>query len=261
MSRIVRYSARSSCRRAACRHRHLSLHRHRGVDAAPQAARWRALRRGARRSPRILRDAFAEHGGHEIDTQGDSFFVAFRRAKDAVSRGHRVPAPARRARLARRHRAPRAHGHSHGRAGGGRRAICRARREPGRAHLQRPVTAARCSSRRRRASCSVTTRSRTSTLRDLGEHQLKDMDGPERLYQVVAPGLRGDFPALKTAAPPPPSRAARASSPRRPPRRWRSRWRRPGRRVLIAATFAAALVGATVGVLATQGGGSTARRR
>jgi class 3 adenylate cyclase len=33
---------------------------------------------------RILREAFAEHGGHEIDTQGDSFFVAFRRAKDAV---------------------------------------------------------------------------------------------------------------------------------------------------------------------------------
>ena len=34
---------------------------------------------------RILRAAFAEHGGHEIDTQGDSFFIAFRRAKDAVS--------------------------------------------------------------------------------------------------------------------------------------------------------------------------------
>ena len=25
-------------------------------------------------------------------------------------------------------------------------------------------------------------------LRDLGEHQLKDMDEPERLYQLVAPG-------------------------------------------------------------------------
>jgi hypothetical protein len=41
------------------------------------------------------------------------------------------------------------------------------------------------------------------TLRDLGEHQLKDMDEPERIYQLVAPGLREDFPALKTAAPPP----------------------------------------------------------
>ena len=34
---------------------------------------------------RLLREAFAEYGGHEIDTQGDSFFVAFRRAKDAVA--------------------------------------------------------------------------------------------------------------------------------------------------------------------------------
>jgi class 3 adenylate cyclase len=33
---------------------------------------------------RILREAFAEHGGDEIDTQGDSFFIAFRRAKDAL---------------------------------------------------------------------------------------------------------------------------------------------------------------------------------
>jgi DNA-binding SARP family transcriptional activator len=34
---------------------------------------------------RILRQAFAAHGGHEVDAQGDSFFVAFRRAKDAVA--------------------------------------------------------------------------------------------------------------------------------------------------------------------------------
>jgi class 3 adenylate cyclase len=34
---------------------------------------------------RLLREAFAAHGGHEIDTQGDSFFVAFRRARDAVA--------------------------------------------------------------------------------------------------------------------------------------------------------------------------------
>src|SRR5207245_7879142 len=34
---------------------------------------------------RILRGSFEEAGGHEIDTQGDSFFVAFRRAGDAVA--------------------------------------------------------------------------------------------------------------------------------------------------------------------------------
>ena len=32
----------------------------------------------------LLRVAFTAHNGHEIDTQGDSFFVAFGRALDAV---------------------------------------------------------------------------------------------------------------------------------------------------------------------------------
>ena len=31
---------------------------------------------------RILRAAFTEHEGQEIDTQGDAFFVAFWRARD-----------------------------------------------------------------------------------------------------------------------------------------------------------------------------------
>jgi class 3 adenylate cyclase len=30
---------------------------------------------------RLLREAFAEHGGHEIDTAGDGFFVAFDSAR------------------------------------------------------------------------------------------------------------------------------------------------------------------------------------
>ncbi len=33
---------------------------------------------------RLLRDAFARHDGHEVDTQGDAFFFAFARASDAV---------------------------------------------------------------------------------------------------------------------------------------------------------------------------------
>ena len=94
------------------------------------------------------------------------------------------------------------------------------------------------------------------SLRDLGEHRLKDMDEPERLYQLVAPGLREGFPELKTAAPPP-SRVAKVSSRR--PRRKRS----PG---LAAARAAGAdrrdlrgrAVGVAFGVLSTQGGGSTA---
>lgn len=34
---------------------------------------------------RIVRAAFGEHGGTEIDTQGDSFFFSFPRARDAVA--------------------------------------------------------------------------------------------------------------------------------------------------------------------------------
>src|SRR5438132_11996087 len=34
---------------------------------------------------RVLREAFANHGGVEVDTQGDAFFVAFARARDAVA--------------------------------------------------------------------------------------------------------------------------------------------------------------------------------
>jgi class 3 adenylate cyclase len=34
---------------------------------------------------RVLREAFAQHSGVEVDTQGDAFFVVFSRAKDAVA--------------------------------------------------------------------------------------------------------------------------------------------------------------------------------
>src|SRR5439155_11790145 len=33
--------------------------------------------------------------------------------------------------------------------------------------------------------------------RDLGEHTLKDLDRPERLYQLVVPDLPSDFPPLR----------------------------------------------------------------
>jgi predicted ATPase/class 3 adenylate cyclase len=35
-------------------------------------------------------------------------------------------------------------------------------------------------------------------LRALGEHRLKDLQRPERVFQLVAPGLAADFPALRT---------------------------------------------------------------
>ena len=36
------------------------------------------------------------------------------------------------------------------------------------------------------------------TLRDMGERRLKDLARPERVFQLVAPDLRADFPPLKT---------------------------------------------------------------
>jgi hypothetical protein len=36
-------------------------------------------------------------------------------------------------------------------------------------------------------------------LQDLGEHELKDLPAPERLYQLTGAGLRSDFPPLRTA--------------------------------------------------------------
>src|SRR3989337_1209717 len=36
------------------------------------------------------------------------------------------------------------------------------------------------------------------TLRDLGEHRLKDLTRPERIFQVVASDVPGDFPSIKS---------------------------------------------------------------
>ena len=35
-------------------------------------------------------------------------------------------------------------------------------------------------------------------LRELGEHRLKDLERPERVFQLVAPGMPADFPPLRS---------------------------------------------------------------
>jgi len=149
---------------------------------------------------RIVRDALAAHDGWEIDTQGDSFFAAFRRAKDAVG----AAVDAQRALAA--HEWPRNTQlrvrmgmHTGEPAVGGERyvglGVHRAARIAAAGHGGQVLV-------------SQTTRGLLRddpppdvTLRDLGEHELKDMDEPERIYQVVAPGLETEFTALKTSAP------------------------------------------------------------
>jgi YVTN family beta-propeller protein len=206
---------------------------------------------------RILREAFAEHGGHEIDTQGDSFFVAFRRAKDAAA-----------AAIACQH-GLRAHAWPDDRELKVRMGIHTGEPSVGGAryvglgvHRAARICAAGYGGQ---ILVSQTTRELLRddpvpdvSLRDLGEHQLKDLDEPERIYQLTAPGLEENFPPLKTAASTPfegrEGELAQAAA-----QELSKRWRRPRRLALIGATFAAAAIGVSLGVLLTQGGGSEAR--
>jgi peptide/nickel transport system substrate-binding protein len=205
---------------------------------------------------RILREVFAAHDGHEIDTQGDSFFAAFGRAKDAVAAAvdgqrrlaaHEWPDGADlRVRMGLHTGEPAAAGERYVGLG-----VHRAARISATGHGGQVLV-------------SQATRELLRddplpdiSLRDLGEHQLKDLDEPERLYQLVAPGFEETFPPLTTAAPAPfegrENELAEAAA-----EKMAAPWRRPGRRTLTLATFGAAVIGVVAGVLLTQGGGSTA---
>ncbi len=148
---------------------------------------------------RILREVVAEHGGHEIDTQGDSFFVAFRRAKDAVT-----AAIACQRRLAEHAWPDRTELRVRMGIHTGEPAVGRERYVGLGVHRAARICAAGHGGQ---VLVSQTTRELLRddpiegvSFRDLGEHQLKDMDEPERIYQLTAPGLQADFAKLKTAA-------------------------------------------------------------
>jgi class 3 adenylate cyclase/streptogramin lyase len=182
---------------------------------------------------RLLREAFAAHGGTEVDNQGDAFFVAFARAKDAVLAAadaqrafasHTWPGDASvRVRMGVHtgeaqvaidryvglsvHRAARISAVGHG----------------GQV-LVSPTTAGLLEDEDQLPGIS---------LRDLGEHPLKDIERPVRLYQLEIDGLPSAFPALKVVRPP----------------RWNRR-----RRVAVAAT-ALVLVALAAGVILVASGG------
>ena len=131
---------------------------------------------------RVLREAFARHDGVEVDTQGDAFFVAFARASDALAAAREgqealASGPVR-VRMGLHtgeplvteegyvgvdvHRAARIAAVGHG----GQILVSQSTRELGGLH----------------------------GLRDLGEHRLKDLAAPERIYQLGD----GDFAPLKS---------------------------------------------------------------
>jgi predicted ATPase/class 3 adenylate cyclase len=146
---------------------------------------------------RLLRATFQEWNGHEVDTQGDSFFVAFARATDAVLA------------VVEAQRALAAHSWPesvvvHVRMGlhTGEPALTpegyvgldvhRAARIMSAAHGGQVVLS--------QTTCNLVEQDLPDdvSLRDLGEHRLKDLGRPRRLFQLVISDLAGDFPPLRT---------------------------------------------------------------
>ena len=145
----------------------------------------------------LLRAIFEKWGGHEVDTQGDAFFVVFSRATDALNMTieaqetlatHDWPEAASvRVRMALHtgepkisaseyigidvHRAARLCSAGHG----GQVLISQTTYDLIKDQL--PVGA---------------------SLRDMGVHRLKDLQQPEPIFQLVISGLPDDFPPLKT---------------------------------------------------------------
>jgi predicted ATPase/class 3 adenylate cyclase/tetratricopeptide (TPR) repeat protein len=134
---------------------------------------------------RRLRAAFANHGGIEVDTQGDAFFVAFARASNAVAAaadGQRALADGPiRVRMGLHTGEPRLTEEGYIGLDVHKGARIAAVGHGGQVLL------------------SQTTHALVdANARDLGVHRLKDLSAPEHIYQLEIEGLRCDFPLLKT---------------------------------------------------------------
>ncbi|OLE03033.1 MAG: hypothetical protein AUG82_07370 [Ktedonobacter sp. 13_1_20CM_4_53_11] len=145
----------------------------------------------------LMRAAFQQWNGHEVDTQGDAFFVAFARATDAVSA----------AVIAQRSLA--AHTWPEGVEVRVRMGLHTGEPEPsseGYVGLDVHLAARLLSvAHGGQVLLSRTTQQLVEhdlpegvSLRDLGVYYLKDFRDPKRLFQVVMADLPADFPPLRT---------------------------------------------------------------
>jgi YVTN family beta-propeller protein len=152
---------------------------------------------------RLLREAFEQHRGHEIDTQGDAFFVAFASARDAVLAAlagqralSRYPWPDETAVKVRigihTGQAAPVNGRYTGLA------VHRAARICAAGHGGQVLV-----SQATQTLLEDEEEDLEVQLRDLGDQRLKDLDRPVHLYQVAAPGLPEQFPPLRKEAAPP----------------------------------------------------------
>ncbi|HET8873846.1 MAG TPA: response regulator [Gaiellaceae bacterium] len=148
---------------------------------------------------RLLRSAFEEAGGSEIDSQGDSFFFCFRKARDAVQ----AAVAGQRALL------------SHSWPDG---TVVRVRIgihtgdasvSENRYHGLAVHRAARICAAGHGGQILLSQTSHTLledeedehdglSLRELGPQRLKDFDRPIGIFQLVAPDLPAEFPPLRT---------------------------------------------------------------
>src|SRR5215204_5025829 len=150
---------------------------------------------------RLLRAAFAAHSGHEVDTQGDSFFVAFSSARDALMAAIdgqlallSYPWPdvvQVKVRMGLHTGQARA---TDGRYTG--LAVHRAARTGAAGHGGQILV-----SQATQTLLENEEEAPHVLLRDLGEHRLKDLDRPVRLYQACAEGLPESFPPPRGEAP------------------------------------------------------------
>src|SRR4051812_1278152 len=191
----------------------------------------------------LLREAFAQHGGHEIDTQGDAFFVVFSSARDAVLAAvmgqralSRYPWPGGtelkvRMGIHTGQAAP-----VDGRYTG--LAVHRAARIAAAGHGGQVLV-----SQATQTLLEDEEEDLAVTLDDLGAQRLKDLDRPVQLYQVAGPGLEADFPPIRgddeahapAVEPPPPAH------------------RRPS--VMLGALAVVLLIAAVLAFLLLRGGG------
>jgi predicted ATPase/class 3 adenylate cyclase len=137
---------------------------------------------------RLLREAFARHGGVEVELQGDSFHYVFANASDAVRAAaagqralveHEWPDAAIRVRMGIHTGAPVVSGNLYAGLD-----VHRAARLMSAGHGGQVLV-------------SQATRDLADVgleLRDLGSHRLKDLSAPERIFQLGD----GNFPALKS---------------------------------------------------------------
>jgi predicted ATPase/class 3 adenylate cyclase len=142
---------------------------------------------------RLLDESFRRHGGIVVDSEGDAFFVAFASAKDAV-------AGAADAQLALAGHDWHEENEIRVRMGlhTGEPRVVEGRYVGLDVHHAARVMAAGHGGQVLVSEATRALLDDAARLRDLGEHRLKDLSRPQRLYQLELDGLPGEFPALKT---------------------------------------------------------------